>query len=149
MNKQPQTTSEFGVTLDVPGYYSLADVLARAFDQAAKGKGDERHANGLPFDQQPMQATAQKFGVGFLLGQATKKAEESQAMPHDAAVHEILGAINYLAGAVIYLESKRPTMKIDFTLTPPKKPQPYCDCKWSEGCSAQAGRDCRNVQMNK
>lgn len=148
MNQQPQTTSEFGVTLDVPGYYSLANVLARAFDQAAKGKGKERHADNLPFDQQPMQTIASQYGVGFLLGQAAKKAQESQGLPPGRDVAELLGAINYLAGAVIYLESKR-SMKIDFTLTPPKKPQPYCDCKWSEGCSAQAGRDCRNVQMNK
>lgn len=111
MNK-PQDDG-FAVTLDAPGYYSLAAVLARAFDQASKGKGNERHANALPFDQQPMQATAGKFGVGFLLGQATKKAEESQGMPTDRAVAELLGAINYIAGAVIYLERVRPSLPVD------------------------------------
>lgn len=103
MNK----TDDFTVTLDAPGYYSLAAVLQRAFKQASEGKGKERHANQLPFDQQPMQTIARAHGVGFLTGQASKKAEESHGLPHDMQIAELLGAINYLAGAVIFLESKR------------------------------------------
>lgn len=90
--------------MNVKGYESLADVLQRAFDQAANGKGKERHANDKPFDQQPMQRLCEAYGVGFALGQASKKAEESQGMTQGAAVRELLGAIVYLAGAVIYLE---------------------------------------------
>jgi hypothetical protein len=97
------------VTLDAPGYDSLASVLKRAFDQASAGKGKERHANALSFDQQPMQTIASQFGVGFLLGQAAKKSQESQALPPGRDVAELLGAINYLAGAVIYLETARKT----------------------------------------
>lgn len=96
----------FAVTLDAPGYFSLASILKRAFDQASAGKGKERHANALPFDQQPMQTIAGQYGVGFLLGQAAKKAQESQALPPGRDVAELLGAINYLAGAVIFLESQ-------------------------------------------
>lgn len=93
------------VILDAPGYESLARVLARAFAQAAIGKGAERHAQaGEPFDMQVMQDMARRFGVGSLLGQAFKKSEESQRLGHAAAVRELLGAINYLAGAVIAME---------------------------------------------
>ena len=98
--------TDFSVTLDAPGYYSLAAILQRAFDQASKGKGKERHANELPFDQQPMQTIARAHGVGFLTGQASKKAEEAHGLPHGAKVAELLGAINYLAGAVLFLEAQ-------------------------------------------
>jgi len=95
------------ITMDLPGYESLAGVLKLAYDQASVGKGDERHAKGQPFDKQVMQVGADQFGVGSLLFQAFKKAEESQRLPHDRAVAELLGAINYLAGAVIALERTR------------------------------------------
>lgn len=86
------------------GYESLSDVLSRAFNQAAKGKGAERHATGLPFDQQPMQQIIKLYGDGFALGQAAKKMQEAQRMESEAAVRELLGAINYIAGAIIYIE---------------------------------------------
>lgn len=86
------------------GYESLAGVLQRALDQAQNGKGAERHANELPFDRQPMQTIAGQVGVGFLIGQAIKKAQESQCLPAGRDVAELLGAINYLAGAVMFLE---------------------------------------------
>lgn len=88
-----------------PGYACLAAVLGRALEQASRGKGKERHAQGLPFDQQPMQQLIRLYGPGFALGQAAKKAQESQRLPRDRAVAELLGAINYLAGAIIHLES--------------------------------------------
>lgn len=89
-----------------PGYEKLADVLERAYDQAARGKGKERHADNDPFHEQVMQIGARKFGTGALLFQAFKKSEESQRLPHDRAIAELLGAINYLAGAVIAMEAK-------------------------------------------
>ena len=96
---------------NVSGYERLADVLERAFDQAATGKGAERHADDNPFHQQPMQTIGDRRGVGFILGQADKKSEEAQGMANrgqiDAAVRELLGAIVYLAGAVIWLERHR------------------------------------------
>lgn len=90
--------------MDVLGYDTLADVLHRAYDQAARGKGADRHANGKPFSQQPMQDLIHLYGIGFALGQVAKKAEEAQRMDREPAVRELLGAINYLAGAVIALE---------------------------------------------
>lgn len=97
---------ESGVLLDAPGYERLAGVYGRAFQQAAHGKGHERHANGEPFHEQVMQTGAQRFGTGSLLFQAFKKSEESQRLPHERAVAELLGAMNYLAGAVIDLERR-------------------------------------------
>ena len=88
-----------------PGYASLADVLNRAFDQAARGKGAERHAQGQPFERQPMQDLIRLHGLGFATGQASKKAQEAHRLPRDRAVAELLGAINYLAGAIIAIEA--------------------------------------------
>lgn len=97
-----QTTTNKPIA--VPGYERLADVLARAYTQAAIGKGAERHARGEPFHEQVIIEGARRFGTGALLFQAYKKSEESQRLPKDAAIRELLGAINYLAGAVISLE---------------------------------------------
>lgn len=93
--------------MNAPGYETLAAVLVRAYDQAAYGKGKERHANDEPFDKQVMQTGAHRFGTGALLFQAFKKSEESQRLPQDRAIAELLGAINYLAGAVIAMEAKQ------------------------------------------
>lgn len=89
-------------------YALLYSVLSRAYQQASSGKGNERHGQALPFEQQPMQSISGLLGThGGLLYQAVKKVQESQRLPHDAAVFELLGAINYLAGAVIYLEQNK------------------------------------------
>lgn len=95
--------------LDAEGYDSLADVLFAAFLQASSGKGKTRHANDLPFHKQPMQQTAQLHGIGFITGQVTKKLKEAQGMldrgDKAAAIHEILGAIVYAAGAAVYVNN--------------------------------------------
>lgn len=91
----------------VEGYDSLGDVLARAYEQAALGKGAERHGKDKPFDDQPMQHLIELYGHGFALGQAGKKMQEALRLPHDAAIRELLGAINYIAGAVIHMENNR------------------------------------------
>ena len=89
--------------LEEDPYISLRYVLELAVDQAANGKGKERHANGEPFDQQKICKISRAVGVGFALGQALKKAEESIRLDKDAGLREILGAINYLAAAYIVL----------------------------------------------
>lgn len=98
------------MTMNTPGYESLRLVLQRAYNQAAHTKGAERHANSKPFHEQPMQTIAAKRGIGFLLGQADKKTEEAQGMlargETSKAIHELLGAINYIAGAIIFAESQ-------------------------------------------
>lgn len=95
----------------VKGYDSLHLVLREAFDQASTGKGRERHANDLAFDDQPMQKLIDLYGVGFAHGQAAKKMQEAQGMllrgEIDKAIHEVLGAINYAAGAIINMKKQR------------------------------------------
>ena len=88
-----------------PKYASLTSVLVRAYEQAASGKGAERHANGEPFEQQPICAINRLHGsIDGALFQVAKKAHESRRLPRDRAVSELLGAINYLAACVILVE---------------------------------------------
>lgn len=93
-----------------PGYEQLEDVLRAAFDQAAGGKGAERHGNGLPFHKQRMQSISELLdtdaGMAF---QACKKVSEAMRLPHDARERELLGAINYIAGMVIFHRSRSTT----------------------------------------
>ena len=88
-------------------YRSLHRVLVAALAQAAVGKGSERHGNDLPFNEQPMQTISKLLDCQEgLLFQAIKKTQESARMKPEAAVRELLGAINYLAGAIIFIDEK-------------------------------------------
>lgn len=90
------------------GYERLADVLRRAYRQAAFGKGRERHANDLPFHCQPMQVISKLIGSeAGMAFQAIKKINEALRLPTpERQVAELLGAINYIAGVVIYIEEQ-------------------------------------------
>lgn len=107
----------------VPGYESLAGILLEAYEQAAVGKGHQRHriANES-FEDQTMQTMARYF-YGSLLGQAFKKIEESQRLRHDAAVRECLGAINYIAGHIISLRKRQ--AEIDEAVNNPNTTHPF------------------------
>ena len=92
---------------DYPGYESLITVLNMALEQAAAGKGKERHARGQPFEDQPMQRISQLLdSAEGMRYQIMKKTQESARMEKDAAIRELLGAINYAAGTVIFLQNK-------------------------------------------
>lgn len=86
------------------GYLSLSHTLKRALNQAQNGKGKERHANGKSFEQQPIMAIQEMVGAGFCLGQAIKKIQESVNLDTPKASTELLGAINYLAAAILFQE---------------------------------------------
>jgi hypothetical protein len=94
----------------LPGYERLAEVLQNALDQAQSGKGKERHACGEPFEQQEICHNTRAVGFGYPLGQARKKAREAKRLLEtrgkDAAIAECLGAINYLAAAVIVMDEQ-------------------------------------------
>lgn len=94
---------------DKERYRLLRDVLDRAYLQASVGKGRERHASGEPFEEQLIVRIGHHLGDStvFNIGQAWKKSGESLRMPKDRAIAELLGAINYLAGAVVLLETTR------------------------------------------
>ena len=105
MDEREEMFKFLRIDMSEPGYELLADVLQRAYDQAAKGKGKERHACNDAFEDQVMQDGARRFGTGALLFQAFKKSEESQRLPKERGINELLGAIVYLAGAVIRREA--------------------------------------------
>lgn len=104
MNMYNGLTGNQSATITNVRYLTLRNVLDRAYDQAAYGKGHKRHAQDQAFEDQPMQKLIQLYGVGFALGQAGKKAQESQRLDREAGIRELLGAINYLAGAIIAME---------------------------------------------
>ncbi len=87
------------------GYDSLRGVLADAVHQASVGKGKERHAeDSEPFELQKIVEIGRRLGSNhFELGQAIKKGYESARMKPGAARRELLGAINYLAAAILIL----------------------------------------------
>lgn len=88
-------------------YHDLARALAAAYYQAALGKGAERHGDGRAFREQRMFSIAEGMGTeAGLIYQANKKSQESMAMEKDAAVHELAGAIVYLAGAMLCRQSE-------------------------------------------
>lgn len=97
----------FSVSVDVaPGYLELLDVLTKALDQAQFGKGRQRHANNKPFLNQKIMRLRQEVGSGYTIGQACKKAIESQNLDKDAAIHDLLGAIVYLGAEVLCLQQE-------------------------------------------
>lgn len=88
------------------GYTSLCQVLTGAIQQASGGKGKERHAKpGEPFEKQKICEITRRVGLGYPLGQAIKKAEESLRLG-DHGLAELLGAINYLAAAYLVMEEE-------------------------------------------
>jgi len=95
----------------LPGYEALAYVLDDALEQAQRGKGAVRHASpGEHFCDQPIVRICEWLGDGgrsFVLGQAVKKALESARLHDDHARAELLGAINYLAAAVLLIDRRQ------------------------------------------
>jgi hypothetical protein len=92
-----------------PKYSSLHTVLKAAYAQASEGKGKERHAgNGLAFTEQPMQTVSKLLGTSDGLAfQAIKKVTEAKGMEtFEQKERELLGAINYIAGIIIFEKNK-------------------------------------------
>ena len=90
----------------------LRCILDEAYEQAAEGKGKERHAGDKPFLRQPIMEIGRMVGEGYNMGQAMKKLQEAETLLRlegkgvEAAVRELLGAIVYTASAVILLREK-------------------------------------------
>jgi hypothetical protein len=91
-----------------PKYDSLYKVLLMAYNQASNGKGKERHANDEDFKEQKIVTLNKQIGSNHgAIFQACKKAQESARLPDDRAIAELIGAINYLAAAVIILQEEK------------------------------------------
>lgn len=103
-NDQETITTECARTRE--NYAVLEKILKMAYDQAATGKGHVRHGKNTPFEKQVGQFI-QTHCPGFCTGQAIKKIIESGNLePPDRAIRELLGAINYVAMAIIPLLEK-------------------------------------------
>jgi hypothetical protein len=94
-----------------PAFASLAGILQAAHDQAASGKGRERHSDDKPFLDQPIMEIARMLaGIDGHSFQIMKKAQEAARMVRreqfDAAVRELLGVINYAAAAVLLIREQ-------------------------------------------
>lgn len=93
-------------------YAPLAAILQEAYDQAATGKGKERHANDRAFIDQPILEIGRMCGPGFNTGQSIKKQQEAMGMltrgEHAAAIRDLLGAINYAASAIMLIREQNP-----------------------------------------
>lgn len=87
-------------------YESLDKVLAEARMRASHGKGKERHSDDKPFDKQAMMKIMDMVGNGFATGQAIKKIHEATNMDWERGRLELLDAIVYLAGAVVWGDRK-------------------------------------------
>ncbi len=86
-----------------PKYNSLYKVLLSAYNQAANGKGKERHQlnDDEPFENQKICEIARRLSVDYNLGQAVKKIYESKRLTDGRDIAELYGAINYIAAAII------------------------------------------------
>ena len=93
-------------------YCRLFVVLFKALQQASEGKGKERHAEeNENFEDQVICEIGKRLGIGYNLGQAVKKTYEVKNIDDvDAKINELLGAINYIASAIILLEEEREDM---------------------------------------
>ena len=88
-------------------YDSLCEVLTDAFDQASKGKGENRHGDDRPFEQQQYCRDLRDLGIAPGIYQIRKKALESNRLSTDeAAYQEMLGVIIYAAGVCIELKRR-------------------------------------------
>lgn len=92
-------------------YSPLFDVLRDAFNQAAIGKGRDRHADDKPFTAQPIMEIARMLdGIDGHAFQMMKKAQEAARMvrrgQREAAQQELFGIINYAAAAVLLIRER-------------------------------------------
>jgi hypothetical protein len=88
-------------------YFSLYNVLMQALSQAQDGKGKERHANDLPFEQQIICLATREEGHGFTRGQIRKKIEEVKRLSTvEAQINEMLSIIVYAAADIIVMQEE-------------------------------------------
>lgn len=92
------------------GYAGLLAVLVEALNQAQYGKGSERHnlTGKVPFERQRMQLISELIGsVDGMTYQACKKITEGVKLPTlERQVAELLGAIVYIAGMIVFLRKR-------------------------------------------
>lgn len=87
-------------------YDTLSSIFNEALHRASEGKGKDRHANGKPFDEQPIVALnltlSSQDGPLFQIQKKCAEASRFYASgERERAENELLDCIVYAAGAVI------------------------------------------------
>lgn len=91
---------------DRDDYLPLLRTFLGALEQAAYGKGRERHANDLPFVEQPILTMARMLDSDAgLAQQVIKKTVEARSLPtKKARINELRGTLVYAAAMVLFEE---------------------------------------------
>ena len=91
---------------DRDDYLPLLRTFLGALEQAAYGKGRERHANDLPFTEQPILTMARMLDSDAgLAQQVIKKTVEARSLPtKKARVNELRGTLVYAAAMILFEE---------------------------------------------
>ncbi len=91
---------------DRDDYLPLLRTFLGALDQAAYGKGRERHANDLPFVEQPILTMAHMLDSDAgLAQQVIKKTIEARTLPtKQARINELRGTLVYAAAMILFEE---------------------------------------------
>lgn len=87
-------------------FSSLNDVLIASRYRAEHGKGKVRHVVGDEEFKDQIICDLERQQFGFARGQAAKKLQESLRLKPKEAIEELLGAIVYIAAAIIVLQEK-------------------------------------------
>lgn len=91
---------------DRDDYLPLLRTFLGALEQAAYGKGRERHANDLPFTEQPILTMARMLDSDAgLAQQVIKKTVEARSLPaKKARINELRGTLVYAAAMILFEE---------------------------------------------
>lgn len=91
---------------DRDDYLPLLRTFLGALEQAAYGKGRERHANDLPFTEQPILTMARMLDSDAgLAQQVIKKTIEARSLPSKTArINELRGTLVYAAAMILFEE---------------------------------------------
>lgn len=102
----PSVMFRFKNKKDRDDYLPLLRTFLGALEQAAYGKGRERHANDLPFVEQPILTMARMLDSDAgLAQQVIKKTVEARSLPtKKARINELRGALVYAAAMILFEE---------------------------------------------
>ena len=102
----PSVMFRFKNKKDRDDYLPLLRTFLGALEQAAYGKGRERHANDLPFIEQPILTMAQMLDSDAgLAQQVIKKTIEARSLPSKTArINELRGTLVYAAAMILFEE---------------------------------------------
>lgn len=102
----PSVMFRFKNEKDRDDYLPLLRTFLGALEQAAYGKGRERHANDLPFIEQPILTMAHMLDSDAgLAQQVIKKTIEARTLPtKQARINELRGTLVYAAAMILFEE---------------------------------------------